>query len=144
MTEDLSLIADVMDRLRAATGVKDIACHRIADGKLIPLLKTETDRLGMERWKQVHADNPVYIRNDSLLTALLERPEVVRLDDVANDPRSQEEFFLFGIDSLMIAPVRRGDEVEGLLIAASIGELHTFTDEEAAAAEELAALLGDR
>ncbi|SDS37340.1 acetolactate synthase-1/2/3 large subunit [Paenibacillaceae bacterium GAS479] len=134
-------VDEILAQLANFTGVKDIACHRIANGKLNPVLKTETDQLGIERWKQVHGEKPVYISEDPLLTSILKERKTVIIDDVATDPRSHEEFFFFGIDSLMIVPVIRGEEVEGLLIAASIGSRFAFTPEQAAEGERLAALL---
>jgi acetolactate synthase-1/2/3 large subunit len=123
--------------LSEATGVLDIAYHRIADGRINPVLKTNTDALGIERWKSVHAQSPVYIAHDILLTDLVREPRAVAIQDVKNDRRSPEEFFLFGIDSLLIIPILKGAAVEGIVVVASIGKLHEFSEQEIANAERL-------
>lgn len=127
----------MFERLSSLTGIRDIAYHEIKSGRLSPVLKTNTDVLGVEKWKSVHAQNPVYIEHDRLLTDLLSRPRPLAVQDVKNDPRSAEEFFLFGIDSILILPVMKGAAVQGIVAAASIGGLHHFTDEEIGEAERL-------
>lgn len=127
----------LFERLSSLTGIRDIAYHEIKSGRLSPVLKTNTDVLGVEKWKGVHSQNPVYIEHDRLLTDLLKRPRPLAVQDVKNDPRSAEEFFLFGIDSILILPVMKGAAVHGIVAAASIGELHHFTEEEIEEAERL-------
>lgn len=134
LMERLSLL---FARLSELTGVKDIAYHRIADGRLRPVLKTETDELGIERWKSVHADRPVYVERDRLLAELVRAPRALAVQDVKNDARSAEEFFLFGIDSILIIPVLKSGAVEGIVAVASIGRRHEFGDAEIAEAQRL-------
>jgi len=125
--ERLSLLfAELGER----TGVRDIAYHRIAEGRLRPVLKTNTDKLGIEKWKSVHAEGPVYVAKDRLLSDIVADPRPVAVQDVKNDPRSAEEFFLFGIDSLLILPVTSPEGVSGIVVVASIGELHYFGERE--------------
>ncbi|GGA37673.1 GAF domain-containing protein [Paenibacillus physcomitrellae] len=132
--EQLPLLFEELGRL---TGVADIAYHEIIDGHLNPVLKTKTDHLGIEKWKQTHAENPVYIENDRLLQSIIARPHTAVVQDVKNDPRSVDEFFLFGIDSIMILPVVKEAKVEGIVVVASIGQLHHFDKEEIQHAERL-------
>jgi FOG: GAF domain len=116
--------------LRELTGVQDIAYHRLANGRLHPVLKTNTDKLGIERWKSVHAEGPVYIARDRLLSDLAANPRPAAVQDVKNDERSADEFFLFGIDSLLVIPVMKSARVEGIVVIASIGEPHFFGEKE--------------
>ncbi|ANS73580.1 hypothetical protein AWM70_02460 [Paenibacillus yonginensis] len=132
--EQLPLLFEELSRL---TGVPDIAYHQIVEGHLEPVLKTKTDHLGIEKWKQTHAANPVYIENDKLLQSIIARPHTAVVQDVKNDPRSVDEFFLFGIDSIMILPVVEEGTVEGIVVVASIGQLHYFGQEEIQRAERL-------
>lgn len=89
--ERLALLFEALERL---TGVADIAYHEIREGRLNPVLKTKTDHLGVERWKSVHAQNPVYIEHDRLLRELMAHPQTAAVvQDVKNDPRSADEFF---------------------------------------------------
>jgi len=124
-------------QLQELTGVQDIAYHQIKEGRLCPVLKTNTDMLGVERWKSVHAQNPVYIERDRLLRDLVQLPRPLTVQEVKNDPRSSEEFFLFGIDSILIVPVLENEVVQGIVVVASIGQLHSFSDSEILQAERL-------
>jgi len=130
-------LQELFGQLERITNVQDIAYHRIKEGKLSPVLKTKTDHLGNEKWKSVHAASPVFVENDQLLREIVRNPRPVFVQDVKNDPRSAEEFFLFGIDSILILPVADGSVVHGIVVVASIGQLHSFTDEEVRQAERL-------
>lgn len=130
-------LASLFEELERLTGVADIAYHEIRDGRLNPVSKTKTDQLGVEKWKSVHAEHPVYIRHDRLLREMMEHPQTVVVQDVKNDPRSADEFFLFGIDSIMILPVMQHEAVKGIVVVASIGARHDFTEEEVQRAESL-------
>ncbi|MBB6734492.1 GAF domain-containing protein [Cohnella sp. CBP 2801] len=130
-------LQELFGRLEQITNVQDIAYHRIKEGKLSPVLKTRTDHLGNEKWKSVHAASPVLVENDQLLREMVRNPKPVFVQDVKNDPRSAEEFFLFGIDSILILPVTDGSAVRGIVVVASIGRLHSFTEQEVRQAEEL-------
>lgn len=130
-------LAQLFEELERLTGVADIAFHEIRDGRLYPVSKTKTDHLGVEKWKSVHAQRPVYIQNDRLLREMMEHPQTVVVQDVKNDPRSADEFFLFGIDSIMVLPVMQMAAVKGIVVVASIGTLHEFSKEEIARAESL-------
>ncbi|RRJ66865.1 GAF domain-containing protein [Paenibacillus oralis] len=133
--ERLALLFEALERL---TGVADIAYHEIREGRLNPVLKTKTDHLGVERWKSVHAQNPVYIEHDRLLRELMVHPETAAVvQDVKNDSRSADEFFLFGIDSIMVIPVMQDGAVQGIVVVASIGKLHFFSAKEIERAEAL-------
>lgn len=134
---DLERLGELFEELERLTGVRDIACHRIEGGRLHPVLKTKTDKLGVEKWKSVHAESPVYVERDRLLSDLVRDPRPIAVQDVKNDPRSASEFFLFGIDSILILPVMEEAVVKSIVLVASIGELHEFTGEEIGQAQRL-------
>lgn len=136
-------LASLFAELERLTGVADIAYHQIKDGHLNPVLKTKTDHLGVEKWKSVHAQNPVYIERDRLLRDMMVSTQTTVIQDVKNDPLSSDEFFLFGIDSIMVIPVLKDKTAEGIVVVASIGQLHHFTEEEISRAEELVTKYGD-
>lgn len=136
-------LASLFAELERLTGVADIAYHQIRDGYLTPVLKTKTDHLGVEKWKSVHAQNPVYIERDRLLRNMMVHTQTTVVQDVKNDPLSSDEFFLFGIDSIMVIPVLNRETVEGIVVVASIGQLHHFTAAEISRAEQLVAEYGD-
>ena len=132
--KELDLLFEGLNKL---TGVRDIAYHRFGEGRINPVLKTNTDILGVEKWKNAHANNPVYIQHDQLLSDICREPRTLVVQDVKNDPRSADEFFLFGIDSIMIIPVLVQDDLKGIVVVASIGELHFFDDEEIEKSEQI-------
>lgn len=134
---ELERLQELFGQLQELTGVQDIAYHRIREGRLSPVLKTKTDALGVEKWKSVHAERPVFIEQDRLLRDVVGNPRPVFVQDVKNDPRSADEFFLFGIDSILILPVTVDSAAAGIVCVASIGKLHPFTEDEVAQAERL-------
>ncbi|MBW7474737.1 GAF domain-containing protein [Paenibacillus oenotherae] len=134
---DLERLDELFQQLNELTGVRDIAYHEIKDGRLSPVLKTNTDVLGVEKWRSVHAQSPVYVEHDKLLSEMMREPRALAVQDVKNDPRSADEFFLFGIDSILILPVLNNRVVRGIVAVASIGGLHEFTEEEIRKAELL-------
>lgn len=127
---DLDRLHLLFHELVQLTGVRDIAYHRIADGRINPVLKTNTDQLDVEKWKQTHAAAHVYVEKDFILNDITLNPLTVVVQDVKKDRRSSEEFFLFGIDSIMILPVLEGSNVIGIVVVASIGSLHHFAENE--------------
>lgn len=127
------LFQDLVDK----TEVLDIAYHEIANGRLNPVLKTNTEVLGIERWKDVHGANPVYMKSTPILMEIVQNQHTVIIQDVKSDSRSVDEFFFFGIDSLLIIPVCQHSVVKGIVVVASIGKLHHFTKEQVRNAEEV-------
>ncbi len=134
---DLDRLNHLFDELVQVKGVRDIGYHLIADGRIHPILKTNTDQLGVEKWKQTHAAAPVYVDQDLILKDVTRNPRNIVVQDVKKDIRSSEEFFLFGIDSIMVLPVLKGSNVKGIIVVASIGALHHFTEEEIKQSESL-------
>lgn len=134
---DIFHLKELFQKLYEATNVADIGCHMILNGRLKPVYKTETDQLGMERWRTVHEENPVLIKNTPILNQIMNDKKPLSIYDTKHDPRSAEEFFLFGVDSVMILPIVREKEVNAIISIVSIGKLHLFTKEEMDACVEL-------
>lgn len=130
-------LEELFKRIQEVTNVQDVALHLFKDGKLNPVQKTQTDQLGIERWKEVHGKNPVYIKNVGILTEIMEEPKTIVIDDTKNDNRSANEFFFFGIESILVIPVIKESIAKGIIVVASIGKLHNFTQEEISRCEEL-------
>lgn len=134
---NLEQLNRLLEQVAGTTGVPDVAYHEFHEGCLKPVLKTKTDVLGVEKWKSVHAQNPVRIEHDRLLSDMVRQPRSVTVQDVKNDKRSSEEFFSFGIDSILVVPVLHDEKVSGIVVVASIGKLHHFSDEEVRNVESL-------
>lgn len=135
---ELDILKDLFIEIEKVTNAEDIGYHRIVDGKLNPVYKTQTDVLGIEKWKTVHGQNPVYVKDTFILREITTKKQPIEIYDTKNDTRSADAFFLFGIDSIMIIPVVREDEVKAIICIASIGKYHQFTKEEMETCSKLA------
>ncbi|MGB8455073.1 MAG: GAF domain-containing protein [Anaerocolumna sp.] len=124
------VLEDLFQEMKEVTKLDDIGYHRIEDGRLKPVYKTQTDVLGIEKWKTVHGQNPVYIKDTYILQEVKNKKQPVYIYDTNNDSRSADAFFLFGVDSILIVPVIRQDEVKAIICIVSIGSLHNFTTDE--------------
>ncbi len=127
---ELKVLEELFQKIVEITDVQDIGYHRIEEGRLKPVYKTQTDTLGIEKWKTVHGQNPVYVKDTYILREITEKRQPVEIFDTHNDSRSADAFFLFGLDSIMIIPVVREDEVKAIICVAAIGKQHQFTREE--------------
>jgi acetolactate synthase-1/2/3 large subunit len=124
------ILDELFEKISKVTSLKDVAYHQIKEGKLNPIHKTSTDTLGIDKWKSGHYANPVYIKDTFVLQEIVRTKEYVAISDTKNDTRSSEAFFFFGVDSNLIIPVIKNDEVEGIVCTVSINEVHNFTQEE--------------
>ncbi len=124
------ILEELFQKIKEVTKLDDIGYHRIEEGRLKPVYKTQTDALGIEKWKTVHGQNPVYIKDTYILQEVINKKHPVHIYDTNNDSRSADAFFLFGVDSILIVPVVRQEEVKAIICIVSIGFLHDFTTEE--------------
>lgn len=131
------VINELFEKISEITQLKDIGLHEISEGRLKPIYKTQTDVLGMEKWKTVHSQNPVYVKDTYILREVIDKKQPIEINDTNNDSRSADAFFLFGVDSILIIPIIYSDEVEAIICIVSIGELHTFTKEEIQSCSDL-------
>lgn len=136
---EVTILEELFQKITEVTTVQDVGYHRIEEGRLKPFYKTQTDILGIEKWKTVHGQNPVYIKDTFILREITTKKQPIEIYDTKNDTRSADAFFLFGIDSIMIIPVVREDEVKAIICIASIGKYHQFTKEEMDTCSKLAA-----
>lgn len=124
------VLEELFEKISSVTKLTDIGYHRVEEGRLKPIYKTQTDILGIEKWKTVHGQNPVYIEDTFILREVRDTKKPVDIYDTNNDPRSAEAFFLFGVDSILVIPVIRQNELKAIVCIVSIGELHNFTQDE--------------
>jgi GAF domain-containing protein len=124
------ILDELFEKIGQITNLKDIAYHQIKEGRLNPIHKTSTDTLGVERWKNGHYQNPVYIKDTWVLQHVIETKKYVDIANTKQDSRSSEAFFFFGVDSILIVPHIKKDNVEGIICIVTINELHQFTKEE--------------
>ncbi|BCJ96214.1 hypothetical protein acsn021_37830 [Anaerocolumna cellulosilytica] len=124
------VLNELFAKITEVTTMEDIGLHEVADGRLKPVHKTQTDALGIEHWKTVHGQNPVYVKDTFILQEVIQKKQPVEIYDTKNDSRSAGAFFLFGVDSILIVPIIRSDEVKAIICIVAIGRLHQFTEAE--------------
>lgn len=127
----------LFSKLTEVTQIQDVGYHEIKDGKLNPIYKTRTEDLDIAKWKETHAQNIVYIKDNPILIEVIESKRPVTISNTKQDPKSSGVFFLFGIDSIMVIPVIKQEVVNGIVVIASIGKLHDFTEDEVSRCEAL-------
>lgn len=130
-------IDNLFQEIREATGVEDIGYHRIKNEKLNPIYKSKTGELELEKWIEIHSQNPVYIANNLILQEIVKDKKTIVINDVKADYRSTQDVTLFGIDSLMMIPVIKEDIVIGIVPIVSIGKIHNFSDDDVIKCETL-------
>ncbi len=127
----------LFEEIKNVTGLVDVGYHEIRDGRLNPVYKTGTDTLGLKKWKSIHAQNPVFIKDTEILRQIVGNCQSVAVNDVKTDTRSADAFFLFGLDSILVVPVVVGGFITGIYCIGSIGKPHNFSEEEVSKCEEL-------
>lgn len=125
-----AILMELFDRISETTTVTDVGYHRVIDGKLVPVYKTQTDVLGINHWKKVHGENPVSVKGTCILEELFSTMSPVEIYNTKTDERAADAFFLFGVDSIMIIPVVSNGEIKGIVCTVAIGYLHQFTKDE--------------
>lgn len=127
----------LFEELTEVTGLEDIGFHKLEDGRLKPIHKTNTDVLGIEKWKKTHNENPVFINETKVLLEIINTKRPVFINNTKTDTLSADAFFLFGVDSVAIFPVLRAEKVLGIVCVVSIGTLHEFGIQEVSKCESL-------
>lgn len=127
----------LFDEIKEITGVEDIGFHKIKDGKLNPVYKSKTGELELEKWIGLHSQNPVLISNNLILQEIMNMKKTIIINDIKSDYRSTKDVTLFGLDSLMMIPLIKKDEVVGVIPIVSIGRIHNFTQEQKQKCEEI-------
>lgn len=127
---DYKILDELFEKITETTGLTDIGYHEIKDGVLNPIYKTNTDVLGIERWKKGHHENPVHIKGTFVLEQIMETKKHIYIYNTKQDKRSSEAFFFFGVDSILIVPIVKENEVKGIICTVAIGKLHEFSEEE--------------
>lgn len=135
---EIEILQELFQKICEVTNLTDIGYHRIENGRLKPVYKTQTDVLGIEKWKTVHGQNPVYVEETFILREVRDTKKYAFINDTKNDNRSADAFFLFGVDSILILPIIRDEELKAIVCIVSIGELHSFTDTQISQCCELA------
>ncbi|WFD09289.1 GAF domain-containing protein [Tepidibacter hydrothermalis] len=124
-------LEELCTKLYEITKIEDIGYHQISNGKLNPIYKMNTSQLSAEKWKEVHSQKTVYVKNDPVLTEIVSTKKAIVMSDIDDaDEVTKNTYSLFGINSIFVIPSIKNDGVDGIVVIASIGTPHNFTDEE--------------
>ncbi|KNF10078.1 hypothetical protein CLPU_1c02430 [Gottschalkia purinilytica] len=127
-TRDLEKL---FEQLEEITTVKDIACHKVEEGKIYPIYKTQTKKLSNEEWKSKHSEFKVKVEGDYVLERVVGEGELFYINNVREYKNSSKEFLFFNIESILLIPIKdKSKEVKYTVVLASIGELKEFTAQE--------------
>lgn len=119
------------------TKVEDIGFHKIENGKLKPIYKTNMGELSIETWQKMHGNNPVYIENNPILQDVVSKKKTVAISNTREDNRTTDDVNSFNIHSLMMIPVIDFGMVKGVIPIVSIDKQHHFSNDEISKCEAL-------
>lgn len=128
---------NLFKEIHKVTNVDDIGFHRIQDGRINPIYKTNIGEIDIEQWQNAHGQNPVYIEDDRILQEGVNSKKTVVILNTREDKRTTDVILSFNIESLMMIPVINLDEVIGFILIVSIGKLHNFTEDHVVKCEAL-------
>ncbi|GAB6086833.1 GAF domain-containing protein [Alkaliphilus crotonatoxidans] len=128
---------EAIEEISKVTGIDDVGYHTVIDGKLVPRYKRASGQLEDEKWKEIHGKNSVYVKDNPVLLEVIEQQKTVVINDTDKDQRSAEVFGQFNIKSIMVIPVKGSKSIENIIVVASIGKLHDFTEEDRIFSEKI-------
>lgn len=128
---------NLFEKINKVANVDDIGFHRIQDGRIKPIYKTNIGEIGIEQWQNAHGRNPVYIKDDRILQEGFSSKKTVVIQNTREDKRTTDVILSFNIESLMMIPVINMEEVVGFILIVSIGKLHNFSEDEILKCEAL-------
>jgi hypothetical protein len=131
------ILDTLFSEIKKITGVEDIAYHEVEDGKIIPVYKTQTRKLSNETWKEKHLEYNVKVEETAVLQHVVNKGEFFVINNVKEDPMSAKEFFAFGIESILLFPIKSNNITVATIVLASINEIHNFTQDEIEKCKEL-------
>lgn len=65
-------------KITEVTTIADVGFHIIEKGYLNPIYKTQTEVLGLERWKAEHQRNPAYVKGIICIVSIGEQHQFTK------------------------------------------------------------------
>ncbi len=121
---------ELFTELVNTTELEDIGFHKVENGRLKPVYKTNMGELSIERWKSMHGNNPVYIENNPILQEVVNKKKTVVISNTKEDSRTTDDVNYFNVNSLMMIPIIKFGVVTGVICIVSIGKQHSFSSDE--------------
>lgn len=127
----VQMLKELIKELEQCIPIKEIGYHAIENDKLMPIYKKNTTDLGLEQWKEFHKHNPAYIRDNYVLTTLVNTKEVVAVkntDDLGS--KISKHFIALDIKSIYMFPMIKEHKVIGFIDIPYMGKTVILTDEQ--------------
>jgi len=125
---NLTKINTLFENLLRIIPAQIIAYHKIIDGALSPVHIIKNPVLTPERWKNTHAKLYVTVKEDPVLTRVVEG-QIVVINDVLNDKNSSPEFKEFGLQSIAVFPLfNMNNVVDGITVVTACDFKIAFDD----------------
>lgn len=132
------LLKQLFDDLKKIHPIKEMGIHAIGDGRLHPVYKNNDTDFNIEKWKAFHRNNPVYIKDDSFLTAIVNEKKTMAIHDTNTMEEKPQPFIKLDIQSVYIFPLLMGNQdIVGFVEIASLGEKLLLSDSEISMIETL-------
>ncbi len=123
------LFDELFDELSDILDTHEFACHKINNGKLCPVYKNDTNEIGLNAWKNFHAQNPVYIKNDEILKKVINTKQSISINNLDEDGRNYSCFKNFNIKAICIIPIIKDDMVVSIIVIPVLKQYYYFTQE---------------
>ena len=107
----------------------EFACHKVSEGRICPVYKNDTTEVGLCRWKEFHDQNPVYIKNDEILTEIISENKSIGISNLDEDGRNYPCFKTFNIKSIYGGPIEKDNTVVAIIVIAVLNDYYEFTKE---------------
>lgn len=139
MNKNLNEILDeLFEGLKEILHTEEFACHAIKNGRLYPVYKNDTSDIGLQAWKDFHAENGIYIDTNELLKEVVDTKKAVAVNDtVADGTRNYSCFIQFNIKANYVIPLLKNDEVVAFIVIPVLGHPYDYTKEKREACENL-------
>jgi hypothetical protein len=120
------ILQRLFDELKAVLHTAEFGYHSIVDGSLVPVYKNDTEGLKLEKWRAYHANDPVIIKDDIILTELLKTKKSISIDNTNNNIYYSSSYKAFGIFSIYLVPIIKDDNVVGFVDMPVMGKYYSF------------------
>ncbi|MDR3597760.1 GAF domain-containing protein [Clostridium sp.] len=123
------ILQRLFHELKTVLHTDEFGYHAIIDDRLVPVYKNDTEGLNLEKWKMYHANNPVIIEDDIVLTEVLRTQKSISIDNTNDNSDYPLCYGVFGIFSIYLVPVIKDDNVVGLIDMPVMGRYYSFKND---------------
>jgi acetolactate synthase-1/2/3 large subunit len=123
------ILQRLFDELKTVLHTDEFGYHAIVDGRLVPVYKNDTEGVKLEKWKTYHANNPVIVKEDIVLTELVKTKKSISIDNTKDNSEYSSRYRDFNIFSIYLVPVIKVDNIVGLIDMPVMGRYYSFKND---------------